>query len=132
MATPYKLYYKPSATDSGAPSTDGVAVTGTNVYYSNTWGGNDAAGYDLQVFWTGTPTGTFVLQVADKERPNEASDADWTTSTEVTVVNPAGSASNFRVAFAGTVGRHRLKYTNATGSGTLTGYVIVAKQHLGN
>lgn len=124
--TPVKLFVTTSGTDSATPTTNGVAVSGTTTYYSKMWTGLDSYGYDLQVAWTGTPTGTFTLQVSDKPNPVETTDADWVTSTEVTVVNPAGSASQFRVAtVASPAYRKRLKYVNATGTGTITGYVTV-------
>ena len=129
MSTPYKLFVTTDPNDSRAPTSDGKAVSSTNTYYSKMFGGFGASKYDLQVFWTGTPTGTFTLQVSDKPNPDESSDADWTTTTETTVVNPAGSASNFRVASITSPGHKRLKYVNASGSGTLTAYVIVPRKH---
>lgn len=130
--TPYKIFTTRSSTDSRAPDVNGVAVTGTNTYYSTMWTGEDTTSYDLQVAWTGTPTGTFTLQVSDKPSPDESSDTDWVTSTEVTVVNPAGSASQFRVATtASPAYRKRLKYVNSSGSGTITGYATVPRFNVG-
>lgn len=124
----YKQFITQSGTDANAPSTNGVAVTGTNTYYSLMWGGEDSPGYDLHVEWTGTPTGTFTLQISDKPNPDETSDADWVASTEVAMTNPAGSASKFRVAtLTSPAYRKRLKYVNATGSGTLTAYVTIPR-----
>jgi hypothetical protein len=132
MATPYKIFVTTSATDSAAPTTNGTAVTSTNTYYSKMWTGEDAWGYDLHVEWTGTPTGTLSLWVSDKLNPDETTDNDWVTSTEVTLTNPAGSASKFRVATnVSPAYRKRLKYVNASGSGTLFGYVVVPKQNVG-
>lgn len=128
MSLPYKIFVTASGTDGNAPKTDGVAVSSTNTYYSKMWSGGDSVAYSLQVVWSGTPTGTFTLQVSDKPQPNEATDTDWVTSTEVTVVNPAGSASQFLVST--TVSPHmrkRLKYVNASGSGTITGFVTVPR-----
>ncbi len=127
MALPYKLYVTVSGTDSAAPTTNGVAVTGANTYYSKVWSGNDSAAYDLQVVWTGTPTGTLTLQVSDKPNPNEANDTDWVTTTETVMVNPAGSASQFRVATTSSPGKKRLKYVNSASSGTLFAYVTVPR-----
>lgn len=125
MSTPYKLYRTTSGSDSAAPSTNGVAVTGTNTYYSKMFGGFNRLGYDLQVVWTGTPTGTLTLQVSDKPNPDETTDTDWVTTTETTMTNPAGSAAQFRVAFLTSPGHKRLKYVNSSGSGTLFAYAIV-------
>lgn len=126
---PYKLFTTVNANDSGAPRRNGVAVSSTNVYYSKMFGASGSAGYDLQVAWTGTPTGTIVLQVSDKENPVESTDTDWVASTEITVTSPAGSASGFRVAFMASPGKKRLKYTNASGTGVLTASVIVPRFH---
>ena len=126
MALPQKIFITASGTDSAAPYSNGVAVTGTNTYYSKMWSGGDTASYSLQVIWSGTPTGTFTLQVSDKPNPVESTDTDWGTSTEVVVVNPAGSASQFLVStVASPHMKKRLKYVNTSGYGTITGYVVV-------
>ncbi len=127
MSTPYKIF----KTKTGeAPAVDGVAVSGTSVYYSKMWTGEDATAFSASVSWTGTPTGTFVYQVSNKPNPIETSDADWSTSTEITVVNPAGSASGWTLSsVASPHFRKRLKYTNASGSGVLYGYVTVPRSH---
>lgn len=129
MSTPYKLFITASGTDSGAPTSDGVAVSSTNTYYSKMWTGEDSYGYDLMVSWTGTPTGTLTLWVSDKLNPDEANDNDWVQTTETTMVNPAGSASKFRVATATSPAyRKRLKYVNSSGSGSLFAYVTVPRE----
>lgn len=126
MALPIKIFVTPSTSDPNAPRADGVAVSSTNTYYSKMWSGGDSVSYSLQVMWTGTPTGTFTLQVSNKPNPIESTDADWVTSTEVTVVNPAGSASQFLVSTVNSPHmKKRLKYVNASGSGTITGFVTV-------
>jgi hypothetical protein len=126
MALPYKLFVTTSGTDANAPRTESVAVTGANTYYSKMWTGGDSVSYSIQVIWTGTPTGTFTLQVSDKPNPIETTDADWVTSTEVAVVNPAGAASQFLVSTVNSPHmKKRLKYVNSAGSGTITGWVTV-------
>lgn len=126
MSLPQKLFVTRASGDSAAPTTNGVSVSSTNVYYSKMWSGGDSASYSVQVSWTGTPTGTFVFQVSDKPNPIETTDADWVTSTEITVVNPAGSASGFLLSsVASPHSKKRFKYTNASGSGVITGYVVV-------
>lgn len=126
MALPQKLFVTRATGDSAAPPTNGVAVSSTTTYYSKMWSGGDSAAYSLQVAWTGTPTGTFTLQVSNVPNPDESTDTDWKTSTEVTVVNPAGSASSFLVSTTASPHmKKRLKYVNASGSGTITGYVTV-------
>lgn len=128
MALPHKLFITVDAADSAAPVKDGVAVSSTNTYYSKVWSGNDSATYDLQVKWTGTPTGTLTLQVSNVPNPDESDDADWVTTTEATMTAPAGSASGFRDVPTGpSAGKKRLKYVNASGSGTLYAYVTVPR-----
>lgn len=126
MSLPICIFVTPNATDSAAPVTKSVAVTGANTYYSKMWSGGDSVSYSLHVVWTGTPTGTFTLQVSNKPNPNEANDTDWVTSTEVVVVNPAGSASQFLVSTTASPHmKKRLKYVNSASSGTITGFVTV-------
>lgn len=126
MSLPIQIFVTPNATDSAAPRVNSVAVSSTNTYYSKMWSGGDSVSYSLQVVWTGTPTGTFTLQVSNKPNPVESTDADWVTSTEVAVVNPAGSASQFLVSTTASPHmKKRLKYVNASGSGTITGFVTV-------
>jgi hypothetical protein len=126
MALPQKIFVTASGTDANSPRVDSVAVTGANTYYSKMWTGGDSVSYSLHVIWTGTPTGTFTLQVTDKPSPTETTDADWVTSTEVAVVNPAGVASQFLVSTVSSPHmKRRLKYVNSAGSGVLTGWVTV-------
>lgn len=128
MFAPIKLFVTTTSGDSGAPATSGKSVSGTSTYYSKMWSGLDATAYDLQVSWTGTPTGTLTLQVSNKPNPDETSDTDWVASTEVSLTNPAGSATGFRVAATGSPAfRKRLKYVNASGTGVLSGWVIVPR-----
>lgn len=124
MSASIKLFVTRNDND---PAKNGVAVSGTSTYYSEMWGGMGAEGYDLQVVWSGDPTGTLTLQVSNVPNPNEANDTDWVTTTETTMVNPAGSASKFRVVTMTSPGKKRLKYVNSSGSGTLTGYAIVPR-----
>jgi hypothetical protein len=126
--TPVKLYTTRSGSDSNAPATDGVAVSSTNTFYSDTWTGEDADGYSLSVFYTGTPTGTFTLWFTDKPLPDPANDNDWIQDATFTPVNPAGAAGKFGVPAGTQRGyRKRLKYVNASGSGSIFAYATVAR-----
>lgn len=127
MALPYKLFVTTASGDSAAPTTDGKAVSSTTTYYSKVWSGNDSSVYDLQVRWTGTPTGTLTLQVSDKPNPDESTDTDWVTTTEAAMTNPAGAGSSFRVTADKSPGKKRLKYVNSSGSGVLYAYVTVPR-----
>ena len=123
---PIAVYTTKSGTDPNAPRTDGTAVSGSSTFYSSMWTGNRSDGYALSVFWTGTPTGTFTLWMTDKEHPDETNDNDWVQDTSFTPTNPAGSAGKFRDdAGNAKAYRKRLKYVNASGTGTVTAYVTV-------
>lgn len=128
MAAPYKLFVTASGTDSAAPVSEGVAVSGTNTYYSKVFGGAHSDGQSLQLEWTGTPTGTFTLWMSDKPNPDETDDDDWIQDTDFTPTNPAGSAGKMGDP-AGNMKSNlkRIRYVNASGSGTLKGWVTVAR-----
>ena len=118
----YSIYY---TVDSGAEghAKDGVAVTGTGTYYSTKISGKHADGAGIHLAWTGTPGGTFTLWMSDKPVPSEADDADWVQDTSFSPANPAGSASKMRDDTANAKARwKRVKYVNATGSGSLFGW----------
>lgn len=102
----------------------GVAVSSTNTYYSQPWSSRFGATFALMVEWTGTPTGTLTLWWSNKIAPNLANDTDWIQETTYTPTNPAGSASKDGKLLSIVPARwFRLKYVNASGSGTLTGQV---------
>ncbi len=128
MRKNHELFLTLSSTGAAAHLTSGVAVSATNTYYSAKISGSNYL--SLQLAWTGTPTGTFTVQGSDKEIPNEASDTDWYSITPTQAPsNPAGSAA----ATSGRVNEFnsrwkRIKYVNASGSGTLTGYAAVGEQ----
>lgn len=126
MAASYSIYGTVPTGDSAAPRVDGVAVSGTDTYYSKTFGGAGSDGYSLQLEWTGTPTGVFTLWYANKPHPDEADDDDWVQDTGFTPSNPAGSADSMgdnAANFKANV--KRIKYVNASGSGVLYGWVVV-------
>jgi len=129
MATPYSIFRTQPA-DSFAPPTAGVTVSGTNTYYSKTWGAADSDGHGLQVVWSGTPTGTLSMWCSDKPYPSETDDTDWVQDTSWVPTNPAGSAGKFRDD-AGNMKayRKRLKYVNASGTGLLEAFVTVPRSY---
>lgn len=86
-------------------------------------------GISYDIVWTGTPTGTFQVQVSNTFR--QAADGTitnaghWTTlpaaSFSGTYPVPSGSADNGFLDFVGTEAYAvRLVYTAVSGSGTLT------------
>lgn len=109
-------------------SQEGVAVSSTNTYYTSVMSGKHTSGQGFTLKWTGTPTGTFTFWVTDKPNPSLADDTDWVQdSTNFTAVNPAGSAST---AQHNVTSRHafcRVKYVNASGSGTLFCYYNIER-----
>lgn len=128
MATPISIYNTRSATDPGAPATQGVSVSSTNTYYSEMWTGEDSDGASLSLFWTGTPTGTFTLWGSDKLNPDQTNDNDWVQDASFAPTNPAGSASKFGDQTGNYKAyRKRIKYVNASGTGVLTGFVTVPR-----
>lgn len=109
-------------------SKEGVDVSGTTTYYSGKISGKHADGIGLHLQWTGTPTGTFTFWVSDKPNPSEADDSDWVSdATNYTAANPAGSADKKQHNITCRHAWSRIKYVNASGSGTLFGYVNIAR-----
>lgn len=128
MFAPLKIFVTASGTDGNAPLTDGIAVTGSNTYYSKTWSGLDTDGAAATLMWTGTPNGTLTLWMTDKPNYSEADDSDWVQDTSFSPTNPAGSASKMRDDTSNAKAfRKRIKYVNSSSSGTLFGYVTVPR-----
>lgn len=130
MSKPNRLFLTYSATDANAPAVDGTVVSGAATFYSFMVSGEDRQNLSGQIFWTGTPTGTFTLQFSNKPNPDETNDNDWSADTS-TFTNPAGSAGS--TPFGSTIVasafafHHRIKYVNASGSGTMTGWAYAAQ-----
>lgn len=124
-AQPNSIYRTADAAGGGAaPSKNGVAVSSTNTAYSTPW---SYATFGLHLEWTGTPTGVLTFWMSDKEQPDLTSDADWVQDTGFAPTNPAGSAGKMRDDVANANARwKRIKYVNASGSGTLFGFVTSA------
>lgn len=122
----HSLFVTKSSTDSAAPQTEGVAVSSTNTYYSQLISGSRVCSIAVQ--WTGDPTGTLTLWGSNKNEPILSSDADWYQITDA-LTDPAGTASATHENFVDKNSKwKRLKYVNASGSGTLTGQVGVGEQ----
>lgn len=101
-----------------------VPVSSTTTYYSDAFGGADLALWGLHFEWTGTPTGTFTLWKSNKPKPSAADDTDWVQDTALTFSNPAGSASKSGQEVGNAGFRfYRIKYVNASGSGTVSLWV---------
>ena len=121
-----QIFNTRSGTDANAPAIAGVTASGTNTYYSDPFSGMDSDGASHTVFTTGTLTGTFTLWFTDIRNPTLADDSQWTQDTTYAPTNPAGAAVKFTDSMGNAKAlRKRLKYVNASGSGTITAYVTV-------
>lgn len=124
MAYPISIFNFRSATDPGAPTQPTTPVTGVQTVYSELIGGEASDGYAMTIFTTGTLTGTFSLFVTDKMFPDLTNDNDWVADAAFVPVNPAGAAVKFRDDAGNAKGAFkRVKYVNASGTGTLQGFV---------
>ena len=111
-----------------SPSIEGVAVSSTTTYYSEPIAGAHSEGFSLHLRWTGDPTGTFSFWVSNKPTPSLTDDTDWVQdSTAYTAANPAGSASKAQHNIAQRAKWKRMKYVNASGSGSIFGWVNVPR-----
>lgn len=83
-------------------------------------------GFDIA--WTGTPTGTFSIQVSNSHTVdsggNSLAAGNWTTLTLSTSVAAAGSADNAFIDIDSiSASWIRLVYTRTSGSGNLTAFL---------
>jgi hypothetical protein len=83
-------------------------------------------GYDLS--WTGTPTGTFSVEVSNTFTTdgfgNVSNAGNWTAVTLSGPISASGSADNAFINLAGLEAYAiRLVYTRVSGSGTLNAYI---------
>ena len=110
---------------SGSPLvTDGVAASSTNAYYSVPIHNQGGSGCSLQTANTGTLTGVFEVWATDKPDPILTTDADWVQVTD-TLTNPAAGATNSRQDLACRAALIRVKYINASGTGSVFAYATV-------
>lgn len=108
------------------------AMSSTNTINSPASIINLIPGVSYEVDWTGTPTGTFAVQVSNSysENPDGSvlNAGNWTTLPSSSFVGtypaPAGAPGNGFLNLAGIESYAvRLSYTNASGAGTLTVYI---------
>lgn len=119
MAATYSLYNTRQVDPALPFKVPGLAITGTNTYYSDVIGPRTSSwGYHFE--WTGTPTGTLTLWRSNKTTPDPATDNDWLQVTAFTPTNPAGAASKYgdEISFTN-FKNYRFKYVNASGTGVL-------------
>jgi len=103
-----------------------LAISGTDTYYSDAIN-IDGEAVSWHFVWTGTPTGTFTLWLSNKPDASAANDTDWVQDTSFPASNPAGSASKAFISVSSIAAlRCRIKYVNASGSGTLVAWAYVS------
>lgn len=116
-----RLYYTADADVTGHIR-DGVAVSGTDTYYSIKFRSDDGQSLDCRA--DGTMTGAWTLWYSGKPNPNEANDDDWHEDSGFTPTDPAGADAKFVDETSNSkVQWKRLKYVNAAGSGTIYAYM---------
>lgn len=113
--------------------TSSGAMTSTNVITSQAINLSKFTGCSFQPKWIGTPTGTFAVLVSNDygtspaltNAANPTSVATWTLLPGSSVPgNPSGSAGNtFVPNYASCAAFMVLQYTNASGSGTASGFI---------
>lgn len=111
-----------------------AAMTGSATIHSQAFNIEYQAGCSFMLVWTGTPTGTFTVEVSNDYVPNLQSTTPLNAGTWVNLgasipASPAGSASNtFIPIYASCASFIRLTYVNSSGTGVLSG-MFTAKAH---
>lgn len=132
MSITYSLYTTTyNTTDSAKPAKNGVAASGTSTYYSDVWVGNTDFGLSVFATSASSLTGTWTLWATDNPKASLTDDTDWvdmSSHSDVVEANPAGASAKWRVNGVNLRAyKFRLKYVNASGTGTLYAYVSFPK-----
>ena len=91
----------------------------TAVFYMG--GASDAS---LQIVWTGTPNGSFVVEVSNTGKVVAAADDEW-EDLGLGLANAVGAAGSHFVNVSNSGARWvRVRYTNTSSTGTLTVYAV--------
>ena len=102
---------------------DGVAVTGTNTYYSTPVSPR-LEGISVQLRASGTMTGTWSLWKTNKPDPDLTSDDDWIAIAD-SLTDPSGSDVDVGEEFGNLrCYLFRVKYVNESGAGTIYGWAV--------
>jgi hypothetical protein len=101
-------------------------MASTNAIVSQPINMEDIDNVGLETDWTGTPTGTFSLEASNQYDPETNPNATFKAVTLASApANPAGSASGWLLDLNQIPFRWvRLRYTNASGTGTLQSYAF--------
>lgn len=103
--------------------TKGCAMTGTATCTSSVVSVQGFDNIALQANYSGTPTGTFFVDVSEDYNANTGNAGTWTT-LPVTLTAPTGSAGVSYMDVNQTGAAYiRVRYTNSGGSGTLNVYL---------
>lgn len=108
LPTPYQAGSTPSGNSNGT-------MTGTTVIYSNIIDVSKMDNIGLEVDWTGTPTGTFEVMFSNKGKSFKS------VTFDPVLAQPTGAAGGMGVDLNQYPWKYiMLRYTNASGTGTLT------------
>lgn len=92
-------------------------MASTNVIYSQIIEKSRQQNLNLEVNWTGTPTGNFEVMVSN------SGINFYALTFDPVLAQPAGSASGYTINITQLSAKYvMLKYTNASGTGSLTVY----------
>ena len=103
------------------------ATTSTTAYRSNRISMLKGSLLSLQLEMTGTVTGTFTLWQSNMPDADPTSDADWVENTDVTFTAVSNATDQFINIGNAAARWYMVKYTNATGTGSLNGWVMAGK-----
>ena len=100
-------------------------ITGAATVYSLRWNAGLAYGNNsFHIEWTGTLSGALSIWRSNKAEPDLTDDDDWVEDTGPTWVQPAGAAGKEFFDIQGQNALHvRIKYVNASGTGTISCWV---------
>jgi len=102
----------------------GATMTGTSVITSPVQEVRYEDNVGIQLIWTGTPVGSFDIQVSLNYNANTGVAGDWTSLTLSNPIAPAGSASTGYIDLNQLSAPYfRIVYTNASGTGVLNAWI---------
>lgn len=103
---------------------DVITVSGAATHYTTPGALRGRNQMAIHNEWTGTVAGTLTLWASNHDAPDKADDDDWFEVTDVTLADPAGSASKEGVVVGNANAKwYRQKLVVSSGSGTFTSRV---------